>query len=140
MTHLRRLAGSLAAAGFLAALTAAAPAADAPAHHVYALAAQNGSGELGTVTLTALGDKTRVELALANAPAGPQPVHFHAGSCAKLDPKPKYPLTSAVDGLSVTMLDVPMAQLVGGGLAVNVHESTTNIPKYVACGDVGPAK
>jgi len=108
-----------------------------PAHHVYALGTQSNSGELGTVTLTAEGQKTRVDVAIANAPAGPQPAHIHAGTCAKLDPKPKYPLTSVVDGTSTTVVDVPMGELIKGGLAVNVHKSTSDLPTYVACGDLG---
>ncbi len=136
MIRTTRFLGGLAA---IAALAVALPAlaADGP-HRIFALAAQNGSGELGTVTLTAVGDKTRVDLALANAPTDvPQPAHVHAGSCATLDPKPKYPLTTVVDGMSTTMLDVPMSQLVAGGLAVNVHKSTKEIPVYVTCGELG---
>jgi hypothetical protein len=45
-------------------------------HKVFALAAQNGSGEIGTVTLTPLGMKTRVEVALVGTPDGvAQPDH-----------------------------------------------------------------
>lgn len=108
---------------------------------VYAIAAQNASGELGTVTLTALGEKTRVVVALANAPTDvPQPGHIHEGPCAKLNPKPKYPLTTIVDGLSTTVVDVPLAQLISGGFAVNVHKSTNDIASYVACGDLATSK
>jgi hypothetical protein len=134
-----RLLAGLAAS---AALTLALPAlaADGP-HHVYALAAQNGSGEIGTVTLTAMGDKTRVEVALANGPeTAPQPAHIHAGTCAKLDPKPKYPLANVVDGTSTTVVDAPMSALTAGGFAVNVHKSTSDIPTYVACGDLAAKK
>ncbi len=133
---------SLAAAAAAALLALAVPAlaADGP-HRVYALATQNASGELGTVTLTAVGDKTRVEIALANAPTDvPQPAHIHEGSCAKLDPKPKYPLGVVTDGTLTAMVDVPMAQLVAGGLAVNVHKSTKEIPTYIACGELGAKK
>ena len=127
-------------AAALLVLAVPAVAADGP-HRVYAISAQNGSGELGTVTLTAVGEKTRVDIALANAPADvPQPAHIHEGTCAKLNPKPKYPLANVVDGTSTYMVDAPMAQLVAGGLAVNVHKSTTDIPAYVACGDLGPKK
>ncbi|WP_317995997.1 hypothetical protein [Vulcanimicrobium alpinum] len=132
----------LAAAAAGALLIAAAPAfaADGPTR-VYAIATQNASGELGTVTLTPIGDKTRVVVALANAPTDvPQPAHIHEGSCAKLNPKPKYPLVVVVDGTSTSMVDVPIAQLIGGGFAVNVHKSTTDIPTYVACGDLTAKK
>lgn len=126
------------ALGACAVLAFALPASAAdPAHRVFALAVQNGSGEAGTVTLTPMGDKTRVDVALVGAPADtPQPAHVHAGSCAKLDPKPKYPLTTVVDGYSTTTLDVPFSQLTAGDLAVNIHKSTSEIPKYVACGDL----
>lgn len=123
-------------------VTLASPAFAADGNtRVYAIAAQNASGELGTVTLTALGQKTRVVLALANAPTDvPQPGHIHEGSCAKLNPKPKYPLTTIVDGLSTTVVDAPLSQLLAGGFAVNIHKSTNDIPAYVACGDLGQAK
>ena len=128
------------AAVAIVALSAPALASDGNTR-VYAIAAQNASGELGTVTLTALGQKTRVVVAIANAPTDvAQPIHIHPGSCAKLDPKPKYPLTNVLDGLSTTLVDVPLAQLVAGGFAVNVHKSTADISKYVACGDLGTAK
>jgi hypothetical protein len=133
---------SLAAAAAAALLTLAVPAfaADGP-HRVYAIAAQNGSGELGTVTLTAVGDKTRVDVALANAPTDvPQPAHIHEGSCAKLDPKPKYTLGVVTDGTATYMVDAPMSQLVAGGFSVNVHKSTKDIPTYVACGELGAKK
>ncbi|HYW53046.1 MAG TPA: hypothetical protein VFF00_01065 [Candidatus Elarobacter sp.] len=121
----------------LLALALPASAAD-PQHRVYSLAAQNGSGEAGTVTLTPMGDKTRVDVALTGAPTDvPQPAHVHPGSCSKLDPKPKYPLASVVDGYSTTTLDVPIGQLISGDFAVNVHKSTSELPKYVSCGELG---
>lgn len=128
------------AAAALLMLAVPALAADGP-HRVYAIASQNGSNELGTVTLTAMGEKTRVDIALANAPTDvPQPAHIHEGSCAKLNPKPTYPLANVVDGTSTYMVDASMAKLVAGGFAVNVHKSTTDIPTYVACGDLGAKK
>jgi hypothetical protein len=102
------------------------------------MAAQNGSGEAGTVTLTPLGNRTRVTIALVHAPEGvAQPAHIHDGPCAKLNPKPKFPLGSVVDGVSTSVVDASMDTLIAGGLAVNIHESTANLGKYVACGDLG---
>lgn len=123
--------------GVIAIIAASVPA-SAAGHHVYAMAAQNGSNEIGTVTLTPLGNKTRVTIALAHAPEGlAQPAHIHEGPCAKLNPKPKYPLASVVDGVSTTVVDVTMDSLTTGGLAVNVHESAANLGKYISCGDLG---
>jgi hypothetical protein len=110
-----------------------------PAGHVYALKAQNGSGEYGTFALKPHGNKTTIEVHLVGAPSGiPQPAHLHPGTCAKLNPAPKYPLKSLVNGISETSVDVPMATLLSDHLALNVHESAANLPKYVACGNVGP--
>jgi Cu/Zn superoxide dismutase len=98
------------------------------------MAAQNASGEVGTVTLFRRGEKTLVVLKLSGAPHGPQPAHVHRGTCETLDPKPAYPLANAVDGRSQTLLPVPIDRLLSGNYSVNVHQSTTNIARYVSCG------
>jgi len=104
---------------------------------VFAIAAENGSGENGTVSLTPRGATTIVTIALTGAPAStPQPAHVHVGPCNKLDPAPKIPLQSVVDGVSVTTLDTPIDKLTAGTLAVNVHKSGDDIKTYVACGDL----
>ncbi len=126
----------LAAFVIAAAVVALALPANAAGAKVFAIATQNASGELGTVTLIPLGDKTRVEVAIAHAPDGvAQPIHIHNGPCATLDPKPLYPLTTVVDGRSVTLVSVPIAKLLATPLAVNVHQSAAEAGKYVACGD-----
>ena len=105
---------------------------------VYAISAQNGSGELGTAALIPKGDKTLVEVAIVGAPAGvAQPTHIHTGTCANLDPATKYPPAPTTDGVSATTIDVPLATLIGGGFAVNVHKSGTELKTYVACGNLG---
>lgn len=99
--------------------------------------AMNGSGMDGTATLTDLGSgKTKVMLDLKNGPAGPQPAHVHEGTCATLNPAPKYPLTNVVNGRSETTLDVGMSDLMKGSMAINVHKSPQDIPTYVSCGDI----
>jgi hypothetical protein len=103
------------------------------------LSEQNGSGESGTATLTAEGDnKTKVVISLDGAPAGtPQPAHIHEGSCANLDPTPKYGLENVVDGKSTTEVDEPLDELRAEDYAINVHKSGTDLKTYVACGDIG---
>jgi hypothetical protein len=101
------------------------------------IAQQNKSGESGTARLTPNGDKTRVEIRLKGTPKGvSQPAHIHEGSCANLDPKPKYGLDNAVNGKSTTEVPVSLDTLRGGNLAINVHKSTEDIKTYVACGDI----
>src|SRR5262249_4636361 len=98
---------------------------------------QNKSGESGTATITPEGNKTQVVVELSGAPTGtPQPAHIHAGSCSKLNPTPKIPLQNVVDGKSTTTLDMPMAKVVDGGGAINVHKSAQDLKTYVACGNL----
>ena len=101
------------------------------------LSQQNKSKESGTARLTPAGDKTKVELNIKGAPKGAsQPAHIHEGSCAKLDPKPKYALSNVVDGKSSTEVPVDIKTLMAGNLAINVHKSAEEVKVYVACGDI----
>ncbi|MGC2406450.1 MAG: hypothetical protein WA431_08590 [Candidatus Cybelea sp.] len=130
------IAFSAAALLLAAAFALPAAATDNSGGRVFALNAQNGSGEHGTVALKPRGAKTVVEIHLLGAPSTAQPAHIHEGSCAHLNPTPKYPLTSVVDGISETTVNEPISVLTAGGLAVNVHKSATDIKTYVACGDL----
>ena len=98
---------------------------------------QNGSGESGTATLTRMGSKTRIVIAIKGEnTTGKQPAHVHKGTCAKLDPKPTYPLHDVILGKSNTVIDASFDDLTSTPMAINVHESAANIGKYVACGDI----
>lgn len=98
------------------------------------LHAKNKSGENGTAKLTPEGaDKTRVEISLKGA-KGTQPAHIHEGTCAKLDPKPKYGLENVVNGKSTT--EVPAGIDAVRGMAINVHKSADDLNTYVSCGDI----
>jgi len=101
-----------------------------------ALAAQNNSGETGTATLKEVAGKTTVSIKLTDAPATAQPAHIHVGSC----PTPgaiAYNLDSVVNGKSETTLNVTLKDLKAKEpLAINVHNSATDIKTYVACGNL----
>jgi hypothetical protein len=100
------------------------------------LAAQNGSGESGTATLTQGADGLTVKLDLTGG-SGDQPAHIHKGTCAKLDPAPAFPLETVSDGKSTTLLkNVKLSELMSGTYAINVHKSTADLKDYVACGDL----
>jgi len=101
------------------------------------LSEQNGSGESGTATLTAEGDKTRVVVDIANGMSAPQPAHIHEGSCANLNPQPKYPLQNVVNGKSTSTVSASLDDLKNEAYAVNVHKSESDLKTYVSCGDVG---
>jgi hypothetical protein len=133
---MKNLIAFFAAALLAAAFVLPAAATDNSGGRVFALNAQNGSGEHGTVALKPRGAKTVVEIHLLGAPSTAQPAHIHSGSCDHLNPAPKFPLTPVVDGISETTVNEPISVLTAGGLAVNVHKSATDIKTYVACGDL----
>jgi hypothetical protein len=129
-----------AAACTLAAASVAARADDMsaamPAHVKITMNAQNGSNENGTATLTQQADGVQVVIALENA-TGSQPSHIHAGTCAKLNPAPKYPLSDTVDGKGTTLVKgVTIPSLLQGGFAINVHKSASDLATYVSCGNI----
>jgi hypothetical protein len=98
---------------------------------------QNDSGETGTVSLVEQDGKVTVMVNTLGGPSDtPQPAHIHVGSCPDVGTV-KYPLTSVVDGSSVTTLDVTLSQLQSGlPLAINVHKSATEAAFYTSCGDL----
>ncbi len=101
---------------------------------------ENGSAESGTVTLTPKGPKaTAVTIALTSAPNAAQPAHIHKGACPKVGAV-AYPLENVVGGKSTTTVQAPLATLTGGGFAVNVHKSTSDLSTYVACADLSNPK
>ena len=103
---------------------------------VFAMHAQNGSGENGTVTLIPANGKTTVEVAVVSEPDGAsQPMHVHTGPCSKLGGVIK-PLSPLVDGYSSTTIDMGIDKLTAGDLAVNSHKSASDLGTYTSCGDL----
>lgn len=97
---------------------------------------QNGSGESGTATLTQMGADVQVVISLKGAPATAQPAHIHDGTCAKLGDVYK-PLADVVKGSSTKVVTgLTIDKLLAGTYAINVHESASNLGKYVACGNI----
>ena len=98
---------------------------------------QNASGQTGTATLTGTADgKVMVMVQLSNGSSVAQPAHIHKGTCANLDPRPAFPLTSVTNGVSDTTVDVSMETLMAGEYAINVHKSAAEASVYVACGNI----
>jgi hypothetical protein len=124
----------------LAQSPAPAPAGSGAVAVVVTLAPQNGSGETGTATITQAGPDVIVVTHVNGAGTTAQPIHIHEGTCAKLNPQPKYPLTTVQNGTSTTTLkDMKTSQLQSGDYAINVHKSTSDIGTYVACGNIPKA-
>lgn len=93
----------------------------------------NDSGVTGTVTLIDLGDRTQVDVDVDPAGHPDMPSHIHPGDCDNLVPQPKYPLRNVVDGKASTIVAVPLNELLGGDLAINLHNSNEDMRTYTAC-------
>jgi hypothetical protein len=135
--HMNAIRFGLATLALGALSFAAAPAIAATGPLTITLYSQNGSGEDGTATLTQTPDGLQVMVSLKNAPAAAQPAHIHPGTCAKLDPNPKYALTNVASGTSTTVVKgVTLDDLLAGTYAINVHKSLSDLGTYVACGNI----
>jgi len=101
------------------------------------LSEQNDSGQPGTATLMEVDGKVKVTVKTTGAPAGvAQPAHIHVGACPEVGAV-KYPLTSLIDGMSETTLDVTLAELKSElPLGINVHKSGAEVKVYISCGDL----
>ena len=102
------------------------------------LGAQNNSGITGTATMEDVaGGQTRVTVVLQGAPAGgSHPAHVHEGTCANLNPTPRYPLPNVVNGRSEATINTTVAELTGRQYAVNIHRSAQEASVYVSCGNI----
>jgi hypothetical protein len=111
-----------------------APHAEARSLELHTL---NSSGVMGTVTLTAVTDSTtRVTVDVDPAGHPNMPAHIHPGTCDELTPQPEFPLQNIVDGKSTTELAVPMDDLFGNAVALNVHASNDEMDTSTACVDL----
>ena len=102
----------------------------------FTLRTLNGSGVTGTVSFTDVGFRTAVDVTVNPAGNLDMPAHIHPGTCDNLTPQPKYPLENVKDGVSKTVVPVPMDELFAGNLAVNIHKSNDDLKTYTACVDI----
>src|SRR5829696_5541152 len=109
---------------------------------------------LGSVAaLTALALVTP-GLAAQDDEAEVHPAHIHSGSCAELgdvvapltditevggESERTGPASAIPVKSSVTVVDMPLQEIIDGGHAINVHLSADEIDTYIACGDIGGA-
>ena len=100
------------------------------------LSPESNSGITGTATLTDMGNgQTRVVVRISPG-AGNHPAHIHSGQCGPTLGAVIYPLTNVQNGTSTTEVGAALADLQTGDFAINLHESPSNIPTYVACGNI----
>ena len=80
------------------------------------------------------------------------PAHIHSGTCADLgdvvlpltdvtpigDEAERTGATTAIPVQnSLTVVDMPLQEIIDGEYAINVHKSADEIDTYIACGDIG---
>ncbi len=124
------------AAAAISAITCPAAAAY-PTTLTLKLYAQNRPGETGTVTFKQVPGGVRVAIKMAGGGNGRQPVHIHEGACGNLNPLPKYSLGDIVHGSDTTMISgITIGDLLKGKYAIDVHFSSADIKRYVACADI----
>jgi hypothetical protein len=126
----------LLSAALIALLTAIGSATPAESRTID-LETLNGSGVVGTVTLTDLGRRrTRIEIHVDPAGNLDMPAHVHPGTCDTLVPQPRYPLRNVVDGSSTTDVPASLSELMSGDQAINLHHSNDDMRTYTACADL----
>lgn len=94
-----------------------------------------------------------VSLTASAQTAPSHPAHIHQGTCdelgdivAPLD-NVSEPEAAEVSGtenpipvrVSETLVELPLADILGGEHSINIHESDDNVQEYIACGEIGGA-
>ena len=103
------------------------------------------------ISLTALSLLSPV-MAAQDDEAEVHPAHIHSGTCAELGDVVA-PLTEVAHigadaertgadssipvKTSVTVVDMPLQEIIDGGHTINIHLSPEEIDVYIACGDIG---
>lgn len=133
----RRLATLLALALSILTLVALAGSVAAADSVTIQLKAQNNSGQVGSATLTDLGNgQTKVTVDTTNPTAAAQPIHIHEGTCANLNPAVKYALTTTTNGKSESTVGAALATILASPYSVNIHKSAQEAAVYVSCGEI----
>jgi hypothetical protein len=120
---------------------ASAAASAYPSSVTVKLYAQNRPGETGTATFKQIAGGVTIVVEMAGGQNGTQPIHIHTGTCAKLNPVPKYHLADIVHGSSTTTISgITLGDLLEGKYVIDVHEGSADITTYVACAAIALPK
>ena len=107
---------------------------------------------LGSVAALAALTLLTPALAAQDDQADSHPAHIHSGSCANLgdvvlpltdvtpigDESKRTGATTAIPvESSLSVVDMPLQDIIDGEYAINVHLSADEIDTYIACGDIG---
>lgn len=114
------------------------------------LTQQNNSGMAGTATIRPInnGQQIQVDINVTGEPSGAhQPAHIHQGTCENLNPNPQFFLTDSgtqtdggqlwvQDGRASAIVTTTMQEIQSTPHAINIHLSPTDLPHYMACGNI----
>lgn len=101
------------------------------------MGAVGGSGETGNASITQKKGGSQVVIHVNEPKGAKQPAHIHQGSCKKPNQTPWKVLHDVVNGTSSTFVPgLSVSKVKSGPYAIIVHQSATNMQKYVACGNL----
>jgi hypothetical protein len=117
-------------------------------HWMGAITGKDGSKTTGSAMMMATSDGKATEVTIelkGETPSTSRPWHVHTGTCAKGGPplggmKPYSPITTDGKGNGVSKATLPITVPDSGSFNVNIHESSSNMSKIVACGDLSVMK
>ena len=133
---------SLVAAALLAATSSVAFAAMRHTDYAATITGKDGAAVHGSGTAKSEEKTTEVEVKLIGDVAGSvRPWHIHTGSCAASGgvfggARAYTPITIDAKGNGMAKVTLPVAMADTGKYYVNIHESSANMSKIVACGDL----
>jgi Cu/Zn superoxide dismutase len=129
------------AAATLGAIACTTTAGAYPSSLTLKLYAQNRPGETGEATFDQIAGGVRIVVKMSGGQNGSQPVHIHTGTCAQPNPIAKYTLTNIAHGSSTTTISgITLGDLLKGKYVIDVHESSADIKRYVACAAIAMPK
>ena len=99
------------------------------------LSPAEGEAQVGTATFISTGSATTVEISIEPPSAEAQPIHVHSGICTEAGAV-RHALQNVVKGGSTTIINLPLAEIVGDGALVNVHTSYSDPSNYTSCGQL----
>jgi LPXTG-motif cell wall-anchored protein len=91
----------------------------------------------GTITLTAVGNQTRVDVNVAGTNPN-MPAHIHSDACPGVG-SVVFPLQNPMAGRSTTTIDAPLNEVLARGRSINFHRSPQEAAIYTGCGNLPAA-
>ncbi|NQW20902.1 MAG: hypothetical protein HQ477_09340 [Chloroflexi bacterium] len=99
------------------------------------LSPTDGEGQFGTATLASNVSTTTIKISIKPPAVEAQPIHIHSGECTDVGPV-LHALQNVVKGYSVTIINIPLTEIVKDGALVNIHASYSDASNYTACGQL----